>query len=358
MENIYASKYLIFLFVAFCFSFLINKLFLNFSKNLGGRSKNENTVRWASVTKPAFGGISFFIVFLLSYSAYPLFFDHGLTFARPETLGILIASTLAFLMGLADDAYDTNPSLKFIVQFASAIVLIISGTYIQLFDSTVANYVITILWVVGMMNSINMLDNMDAISTLASIFAFASMLIVGAYSTDTQSIYFLLTSCMISGLVGFLYFNWNPSKMYMGDTGSQFLGIILSAMSIHFLWNPISIVEEVAISKQFVFVVLAFLIPLSDTTTVVINRLAKGNSPFIGGKDHTTHHLSYLGFSDRQVALIVGLIGSLNTLLIIYILSIEDWSGMFTFLFGGYAFLVFLSLFLITKRTKPKSIQT
>jgi UDP-GlcNAc:undecaprenyl-phosphate GlcNAc-1-phosphate transferase len=356
MENIYASKYLIFLFVAFCFSFLINKLFLNFSKNLGGRAKNENMVRWASVTKPAFGGISFFIVFLLSYSSYPLFFDNSLTFATPEMLGILIASTLAFLMGLADDAYDTNPSLKFIVQFASAIVLIISGTYIQLFDSTIVNYIITILWVVGMMNSINMLDNMDGISTLASTFAFTSMLIVGSYYNEVQSIYFLLTSCMISGLVGFLYFNWNPSKMYMGDTGSQFLGIVLSAMSIHFLWNPLSIVEEIAISKQFVLVILAFLVPLSDTTTVVINRLSKGNSPFIGGKDHTTHHLSYLGFSDRQVALIIGLIASVNTLLIIYVLTIEDWSGLFTLLFGGYAFLVFLSLFLITKRTKPKAV--
>lgn len=355
MENIYASKYLVFLFTAFCFSFLINKLFLNFSKNLGGRAKNENMVRWSSVTKPAFGGISFFIVFLLTYSAYPLFFENSLTFTKPETLGILIASTLAFLMGLADDAYDTNPSLKFIVQFASAIVLIVSGTFIEVFDSTIANYITTILWVVGMMNSINMLDNMDGISTLASIFAFVSMLIVGAYSNEVQSIYFLITSCMIAGLIGFLFFNWNPSKMYMGDTGSQFLGIILSALSIKFLWNPIHLIGEIAISKQFVLVTLAFLVPLSDTTTVVINRLAKGQSPFVGGKDHTTHHLSYLGFSDRQVALIVGIICSINTLLIFYALTIKNWSGLFTFLFGGYAFLVFLSLFLITKRTTPKA---
>ncbi|MDB9774749.1 hypothetical protein OAB47_00790 [Vicingaceae bacterium] len=73
MGNIDPGKYLIFVFAAFCFSFIINILFLSFSRNFGGRAKNENTVRWISVTKPAFGGISFFIVFLLSYSSYPIF---------------------------------------------------------------------------------------------------------------------------------------------------------------------------------------------------------------------------------------------------------------------------------------------
>ena len=354
MGNIAPTKYLIFVFAAFCFSFIINKLFLSFSKNLGGRAKNENVVRWSSVTKPAFGGISFFIVFLLSYSSYPIFFDDFSAIGNIQVLGVLSAGTIAFLMGLADDAYDTNPSLKFIVQFAGAVLLILTGTYMQLFDSIYLNYALTIFWVVGMMNSINMLDNMDGVSTIASISAFIAMLIATNGTTSLNPMFIMMASGMIAALFGFLYFNWNPSKMYMGDTGSQFLGILLGGLTIHFLWNPIEVENEVAISKQFLFVILAFIIPLSDTTTVVINRLAKGNSPFVGGKDHTTHHLSYLGLSDRMVALIVALLSSISLIIIYFMTTIEHWSTLLTIIITTYAFIVFLSLFLITKRTQKK----
>lgn len=354
MREIEPSKYLIFLFAAFCFSFIINKLFLSFSKNLGGRAKNENIIRWSSVTKPAFGGISFFIVFLLSYSSYPIFFNDITSIGNLQVLGILSAGTTAFLMGLADDAYDTNPSLKFIVQFAGALILILTGTYIQLFDSIYLNYTITILWVVGMMNSINMLDNMDGVSTIASISAFLGMLIVTNGSLTSNPMFIIMVSGMIAALFGFLYFNWNPSKMYMGDTGSQFLGILLAGLTIHFLWNPIDVPQEVAISKQFLFVILAFLVPLSDTTTVVINRLGKGQSPFVGGKDHTTHHLSYLGLSDRMVAITISIISIISLSIIYFMTTVEIWSTLLTIIITSYAFIVFLSLFLITKRTHKK----
>ncbi len=355
MGNIDPGKYLIFVFAAFCFSFIINKLFLSFSNNLGGRAKNENLIRWSSVTKPAFGGISFFIVFLLSYSSYPLFFSDFNSIGDTAVLGLLSAGTLAFLMGLADDAYDTNPSLKFIVQFASAILLIMTGSYIQLFESTYLNYGITVLWVVGMMNSINMLDNMDGISTVASISAFFAMLILTNETSLSNPMFVMMISGMVAALFGFLYFNWNPSKMYMGDTGSQFLGILLAGLTIHFLWNPIDPTTEVAISKHFLYVILAFLVPLSDTTTVVINRISKGSSPFIGGKDHTTHHLSYLGLSDRMVAITVGLISLISIIIIYYMTTIEEWTTLLTTIIASYVFIVFLSLFLITKRTTKKS---
>src|SRR5690606_3612562 len=100
-----------------------------------------------------------------------------------------------------------------------------------------------------------------------------------------------------------------PSKIFMGDTGSQFLGIFLAATSIIYLWNfkPINGIENTF--QQILMVALAFIIPLVDTITVSINRPLRGQSPFVGGKDHTTHHLSYLGISDSGVAYIVGFIG-------------------------------------------------
>jgi len=337
------------------FSVLINRIFLKFSKNLGIRNIDDKVIRWNTTSKPAFGGISFFIVFLLVLSQYQIFFPSQYIPFDIKLIGIVAATSLGFLVGLADDAFNTNPSLKFIAQSLCAIILIATGCFIDIFDSVWLNYSLTFIWVVGLMNSINMLDNMDGITTTASIFALIGMLTVILFDRNFDSAYFVLVLGLIAALLGFLFFNWHPSKMYMGDTGSQFLGVILAALSINFLWNHHPGEHEI-MSRQFVLPLLAFLIPLSDTTTVTINRLSRGKSPFVGGKDHTTHHLSYLGLSDQSIALIVGGVGIISTVLLLVAISINNWTHLFTILFTAYAFLVFLSLFLITKskHSKPK----
>jgi len=129
--------------MVFVLSILMNSLFLRFSRTLGIR-KDENIIRWSDVTKPAIGGITFYITFLLSLIVYSLFFAQTAVLLHSETLGLLAACTIAFLMGLADDAYDTNPILKFSTQVFCAIILIYSGIYIQLFQNVYFNYLITI----------------------------------------------------------------------------------------------------------------------------------------------------------------------------------------------------------------------
>ena len=330
------------------FSFLINRIFLKFSKNLGIRNIDEKAIRWSSQSKPAFGGISFFIVFLLVLSQYQIFFPKQYNPIDLRLIGILVASSLGFLVGLTDDAFNTNPLLKSIAQALCAIILIATGNEICLFESEWLNYSITFIWVVGLMNSVNMLDNMDGITTIASIFALIGMLTVILFNKTFESSYFVLVLGLIGALMGFLFFNWHPSKMYMGDTGSQFLGVILAALSIKFLWNH-SAMEYDVTSRQFILPILAFIVPLSDTASVVINRISKRRSPFVGGKDHTTHHLSYLGLSDQSVALLVAGLGVCSTVMLLIALSIKNWTHMFTILFGVYALAVFVSLYLTTK---------
>lgn len=330
------------------FSFLINRIFLKFSKNLGIRNIDDKVIRWNTTSKPAFGGISFFIVFLLVVSQYQIFFPTQYTPFDLKVIGIIVAASLGFLVGLADDAFNTNPTLKSIAQALCAIILIATGNCIEVFDSDWLNYGLTFIWVVGLMNSINMLDNMDGVTTIASIFALLGMLTVIVFNQSLESTYFMMVLGLIGTLLGFLFFNWHPSKMYMGDTGSQFLGVVLAALSIKFLWNHTSTEHEI-VSRQFILPVLAFIVPICDTTTVVINRLSKGKSPFVGGRDHTTHHLSYLGLSDQSVALLIGGIGIISTVVLLIALSIINWSHLFTILFACYALLVFVSLFLTTK---------
>jgi len=196
------------------------------------RNIDDQAIRWASTSKPALGGISFFIVFLLVLTQHPIYFAaYELPF-NTKLIGVLAACTVGFLAGLADDAYNTNPLLKSLAQGLSAVILIATGSFIELFDYTWLNYSFTFLWVVGLMNSINMLDNMDGITTTASIFALLAMLIVMFFNNQFSSVYFTLMIGLLGALFGFLFFNWHPSKMYMGDTGSQFLGISLAALSI------------------------------------------------------------------------------------------------------------------------------
>jgi UDP-GlcNAc:undecaprenyl-phosphate GlcNAc-1-phosphate transferase len=160
---------------------------------------------------------------------------------------------------------------------------------------------------------------------------------------------------LLGSLFGFLYFNWNPSKMYMGDTGSQYLGVLLAALSINYLWNPVT-TEEFSVSRQFLIPLLSFIIPIIDTTTVVIKRVRKGNSPFVGGKDHTTHHLSYLGLSEKQVAGIITLISIVSSLIVIYVVStIKVWSHLYTVIFVAYFLILFFILFYVANKNIDKS---
>jgi len=220
------------------FSIFINELLLNFSKNLGTRKNDSVQIRWNSTAKPALGGLSFYIVFLFAFIFLEIITQgkQGL-FSTLKIVGLLCAVTSAFLMGMADDAYDTKPLVKFIIQCVCGIILISTGTKINTFESEFLNYSLTIIWVVAVMNSINMLDNMDGISTITTL---TICLFVVFFSVEmnleTQPIT-LITIAVIGSLFGFLAYNWHPSKMFMGDSGSQFLGIFLAFCGIEFCWN-------------------------------------------------------------------------------------------------------------------------
>jgi UDP-GlcNAc:undecaprenyl-phosphate GlcNAc-1-phosphate transferase len=308
----------------------------------------ETEIRWGSTSKPAFGGISFYIVFLLSFAVYAIIFASKQI--PLEFFGVLIACSIGFLVGLADDAYNTKPILKFLGQFASAFALIVTNNYITIFDNNWFNYGLTFLWVIGMMNSINMLDNMDGVTTSVSIGVISTALFTLVLTNNLNHIYFWILLGTLAALSGFLYYNWNPSRMYMGDTGSQFLGALLAALGIYFFWNGYKF-EDSSFLPKAITPILAFLPSIIDTTTVTINRIAKGNSPFVGGRDHTTHHLSYLGLKDRHIAIFfLSLTFICGGISLFFNYQVKEWSnsaiiGIITLILIAFGF-----LFGITKR--------
>lgn len=346
--------YIVFIAVCSLFSLLINGLFLRFARSLGIRNHKENDtiIRWGSTSKPAFGGISFYILFLLSISIYSMFFDIEL---NQEILGILIASSIGFIIGLADDAYNTQPLLKLAGQIVSAIVLVSTNNVILLFDYHWLNVVLSMFWIIGMMNSINMLDNMDAITTSVSLGIVSSAIFMILLQQDYNSIYLMILLGISSGLLGFLYYNWNPSKMYMGDTGSQFLGVFLAAIGIKYFWNFQDGNSELVFSKQAISAILIFIIPIIDTTIVVINRLKRGQSPMVGGRDHTTHNLSYLGLSDRHIALLFIFLSLVSLGIVIYIYKfVDEWSYTHITTIVMYFLTLFGFMFYISRKFEYK----
>lgn len=336
-------------------SMICNVILLNFSKSLGIRNKNDVVVRWSNESKPSLGGVSFFVVFVFSSIVFSIVYYDENIFHNKEYIGLFVASSMAFLMGLADDAYNTKPLIKLAVQISCGLLFLWSGTVIDLFHVPVVDAIFTVLWVVLIMNSLNMLDNMDGITGTTVLFILLSCLfgdwIINGFTVDVWS---LTLISIIGSVIGFLRYNIHPSKLFMGDAGSQFIGLFVAFFGVKYLWNVSSVTETNAWASILVTLV-AFTPAAADTLTVVINRLKRGQSPMVGGKDHTTHHLVYAGFKDIQVWYIfvfIGFFALVFSLIMIYLIKV----GIIlpTIVFAIYFIAVFVILYRNTIKFKAK----
>ena len=332
-------------------SLVVNKLLLNFSQSLGIRNRNDVVIRWSNESKPSLGGISLFLGFLFSTVLFMILDPEPNVFSNSSFVGLFLAASLAFIMGLSDDAYNTRPMFKLIIQIICGITLIFTNTSIDLFHVVWLDYLLTILWVVVLMNSLNMLDNMDGITGTTVFFTLLSCLFCCYFIGNSEEPYWIFTIvAMLGALVGFLRYNINPSKIFMGDAGSQFIGLFVAFFTIKYLWNLGSITENH--SWVSLLITLTALTPAAaDTLTVVVNRLKAGKSPMVGGKDHTTHHLVYAGYSDRQVWYVFTLIGFLSFVLSVFIIYLVRHNSIFiTPIFVLFFLVVFYLLFRNTLR--------
>jgi UDP-GlcNAc:undecaprenyl-phosphate GlcNAc-1-phosphate transferase len=327
-------------------SFICNRLLLTFSHTLGIRNKNDVVVRWSNQSKPSLGGVSFYIVYIFSIFAFSVIFFENSIFHNSVFIGCFLAGSLAFLMGLADDAYNTKPLLKLLAQISCGFTFVLTDNQIDLFHSFWPDAIFTVIWVVTLMNSLNMLDNMDGITGTTVLFVFLSCLTAYFICFPVViSFWSLSLLALTGGLIGFLYFNVNPSKLFMGDAGSQFIGLMVAFFTIHFNWN-LSAKYQVESWAGMILALVALTPAAADTLSVVINRLKQGKSPMVGGKDHTTHHLVYSGYTDKQVWFVFVFLGMLSYLIsIAVVLLIKNGSVTYIPLFVLYFIAVFIYLY-------------
>ncbi|MBX7240739.1 MAG: undecaprenyl/decaprenyl-phosphate alpha-N-acetylglucosaminyl 1-phosphate transferase [Bacteroidia bacterium] len=334
---------IIFLISAIMFSFFLNVILLRLTKNFGVASRQVNTgVRWGSTSKPTTGGIAFYITFLLGTIILLLINTSVLNQETTKNYLALFASgTLAFFIGLADDAFNTRPGMKFIGQVICGIILIAFGIQIRYFDIQILDWGLTIFWVVAMMNSLNMLDNMDAVTTTVSLSIICITLGMSVTVICPFNIYYILI--IIAGsFIGFLYLNWRPSKVYMGDTGSMFVGLVLAYTGIVFFWNIKTTPDNVDFVRKGLIPFMTFMVPILDTSFVTVARLRRGVSPFQGGRDHTTHHLVHIGVPENMVPVVLGTLSLVSggMALLAYNL-IPNWTTAYTVIFTLYPVIVF-----------------
>jgi UDP-GlcNAc:undecaprenyl-phosphate GlcNAc-1-phosphate transferase len=329
-------------------SLVSNKLLLSFSQTLGIRNKNDITVRWSNESKPSLGGLAFFVAFLLGAIAYSIIFYTENIFHNKEFVGFFGAGLIAFIMGLADDAYNTKPFLKLAIQILCGVILVATDSLIAITPSFTLNALLTISWVVLIMNSLNMLDNMDGITGTNALFILITCLASDIILYDWNMNLWTLTLCIqIGALVGFLYFNIHPSKLFMGDAGSQFIGLFTAFFAIHDLSN-IGLKTNESPLVGLIIILIAFGPALVDTLSVVINRLKKGQNPMVGGKDHTTHHLVYAGYTDKQVWYIFLLLSIVTLIVSIIAIYAAKWN-MIGLVYGLTIYVVVLFVFLYEK---------
>lgn len=254
---------------------------------------------------PLLGGAAIYIAFII---VLLLLGDRRYV---SEVVGIFIGATLVSLMGVVDDRWGLGSYIKLVGQLVAACILIYSGVQVSIWGDW-RDIVVTIGWVVGITNAMNLLDNMDGLSGGIAMIAAAFFTLLATLSD--QYLVGTLAAALAGACAGFLIYNWNPAHIFMGDTGSLFLGFLLAAVGIklRFPSNSDTI--------TWMIPVLVMGVPIFDTTLVFISRLRRGKNPLTTpGKDHISHRLAHLTGSRREAVLLCYLIAGTVGLTSIFI---------------------------------------
>jgi UDP-GlcNAc:undecaprenyl-phosphate/decaprenyl-phosphate GlcNAc-1-phosphate transferase len=245
--------------------------------------------RWHNKPTAMLGGLAIFLTVGIAYLLFIRQMPHW-----PYGWVVMLGSSCLFVVGLVDDILHIKPYQKLIGQVMGASLIVYYGLSLPWSGSPSLNMAITIFWLIGITNALNLLDNMDGLA--AGIAAIAAAFLSASFVVNGRPAEALLLGVFCAALVGFLAYNSNPATIFMGDCGSMFIGFFLASTAL--------MSAAGARSRSFLVVlavpVLILLIPIFDTTFVTILRKLSGRSASQGGRDHTSHRLVALGMTERR----------------------------------------------------------
>jgi UDP-GlcNAc:undecaprenyl-phosphate GlcNAc-1-phosphate transferase len=243
--------------------------------------------RWNSRPTALFGGVAIAVTVM------------GLALAGGDLRQLalpLIGGFLIFIVGVADDVLSLKPTTKLIAEIAVAAMFVFFGARLHWSEVEVLDMLLTMVWLVGLTNAVNLLDNMDGLCAGTAIIAGVALLFALVDRTDVGPEMRYL-AIVLGATTGFLIYNLHPASIFMGDAGSLFLGITLAALTLT-AGGPTH--DRSGVVSVVVAPVLVLLIPIFDTTLVTVSRLISGRSVSHGGRDHSSHRLVVLGLSERR----------------------------------------------------------
>lgn len=311
-------------------------LFLNLVDNPGERKMHKTPI-------PLMGGVAIYLTFnfvilanlIVLFTVGPLGFDwvdqNVLQFLGENSIrsltGIFAGAFIIFMLGLIDDVRALSPEVKLAGQIVGALVLVLSGIRLDLFIGNILEAIpyvsslpdqwhsyisvgisgsVTILWVVGMTNAMNFLDNMDGLSAGVSVIAALSFFL--CVLPQRENFICVLLMVFAGSVAGFLYHNLNPAHIFMGDAGSMFCGYILATVAVLGTFYSGEGASRVAIGAPL----LALCVPIFDSASVIFIRWRNGESIMKGDKRHFSHRLVELGMTPRQAVEFIFLVAAVT----------------------------------------------
>lgn len=283
------------LILAFLITFLLSPLVKSFAYKVGAIDVPKDKRRMHSTPIPRLGGLGIFVGFLFTI----LLFEP----MTEQTKGILLGAIVIVILGVVDDITPLNALFKFCVQIVAALIPVLCGVRISVLSNPNIfsnnpwwtlqglSIPITVFWIVAITNSVNIIDGLDGLAAGVSAISSATFLAIALHIPEPT----VSVSCaaLLGACAGFLPYNLNPAKMFMGDTGSTFLGYILATISIQGMFKMYAIVS-------FFVPFLVLGLPLFDITFAVLRRLAHGQNPMKADRGHVHHRLIDMGLNQKQ----------------------------------------------------------
>lgn len=344
--NSFFLSYFIPFIVAGIISCAVTPLVIKFTKRLGIMDVPKDERRMHNHPIPRLGGIAIFIGFLCSFLLF------GNLDYQSKT--ILIGAIIIVVLGIFDDIFVLGAKLKLIIQIIAATIPVLGGTVIRTLtnpnffseqmyiDLGFWSIPITILWIVGLTNAVNLIDGLDGLAVGVSSIAAVSVFSIAVLQFSPQTA--LIMAILAGACFGFLPFNINPAKIFMGDTGATFLGYILAVISVQGLFKFYTV-----ISFAVPFIVLG--LPIFDTSFAILRRISHGQSPMAADRGHIHHRLIDMGFSQKQS---VAILYSLSALLGLFAVMLTI-SGRTKFIFIIFL-MILVIVFLIGVRIMSRHI--
>ena len=337
-------------FFAFATSLVLSGVMRKIAMSLNIFDKPDGGRKFQKEPVPYLGGVAIMTSFLVTV-VIGVFVVSPSKEVRTDILYLLLPAAALGIIGLWDDIKELSPHFRLMVQVLLGLVASLTITFGSTSGSATGNQsadlLLSIFWIVGITNALNFFDNLDGGAAVAS---FMTALGVFLYSSITNQHYLAIFGLVLMGvLAGFFYWNRRPARIYMGDSGALFLGILLATIAIR--------IDPETDSKWTSFAVPIFLLalPILDTCVVVISRLMNSRSPLQGGRDHLSHRLALKGIRHRRILLIFALISAFFQIPIYVFLKVNlSWELTISLSY----LLLFIIIFIWLVRIKVKYEET